>query len=136
MRAFYLIWIDLIVKARSLPANKSNWQFMTLFFMTIIMAVDFLVLMTVFEKFILGFNFYNFEIPMVPQDIGIPISVFILYVGPPLLVNYILIFRNRRYEILLQHYKAQNGKLAVTYIILGLLIPIILLWLGILYKLI
>ncbi len=109
---------------------------MTILFMTIIMAVDFLVLMTVFEKFVLGFSFYNLDIPMLPQALGKPMSVFILYVGPPLFVNYILIFRNRRYEILIRNYKTHNGKLAATFIILGLLIPTMLLWLGIFYNLI
>lgn len=133
MRLYYLIWVDFIIKAKSQPANKNNWQAMTLIFMTVSMAVDFLFIVTIFEKYILGFYFYELKIPAIPQNIGDPLSFTILYVGPPLVVNYILIFRNRRYEKLITKYKYYNGKLVVTYMIFALFIPFIILLLGMIF---
>lgn len=133
MRLYYLIWVDLILKAKSQPANKNNWQFMTLIFMTVPMAVDFLLLMTILENYILGYNFYELQIPVIPREIGDPISFAILYVGPPFAINYMLIFRNRRYEKLIIKYEYHDGKLAVTYIVLALFIPAVALLLGMIY---
>lgn len=127
MRLFYLIWVDIILKARSIPANKNNWQFMTLAYMTIAMASDLLFIILYSEKLI-GHNFYNFKIPLIPPKIGDPITFVILFVGPPLLLNYTLIFRNQRYKTLIRTYKYHEGKLGVTFLLLALFIPIIALW--------
>jgi hypothetical protein len=136
MRLYYLIWVDLILKAKSQPANKHNWQVMTLIFMTVPMAVDFLFFMMILQRGILNFYFYEFQIPLIPQMIADPLSLAILYLGPPLVVNYVLIFRNRRYEKLIKKYKSYNGKLAATTIILALFVPNVALWLGIIYDII
>jgi hypothetical protein len=101
--------------------------------MTISMALDFLFLMTILEKYILKHFFYKLEIPRMPQDIADPLSFVILYVGPPLIVNYLLIFRNRRYEKLIKKYKYRDGKLFVTYLALALFVPVITIWIGIIY---
>jgi hypothetical protein len=133
MRLYYLIWVDLIVKAKSQPANKSNWPLMTMIFMTVTMALDFLILMTILQKDILNYYFYEFEIPVIPQSIADPLGLAVLYIGPPLIINYLLIFRNRRYEKLIKKYKYHDGKVAATAILLGLFVPIIILFVGKMY---
>jgi len=67
MRLYYLIWVDVILKAKSQSANKNKWQVMTMIFMTACMAVDFLFLVTIFEKYIIGHYFYELEIPIIPK---------------------------------------------------------------------
>lgn len=136
MRLYYLIWVDLIIRAKSQPANKNNWQVMTMIFMTLVMAVDFLFIMMILQEVILGYYFYELDIPVIPQEIGNPISFIILFAGPPLVINYLLIFRNRRYRKLIEKYEYHNGKLAVTYILLGLFIPVITLLFGMIYGII
>jgi hypothetical protein len=136
MRLYYLIWVDLIIRAKSQPANKNNWQVMTMIFMTLVMAVDFLFIMVILQEVILGYYFYELDIPVIPREIGNPISFIILFAGPPLVINYLLIFRNRRYEKLIEKYEYHNGKLAVTYILLGLFIPVITLLFGMIYGII
>jgi hypothetical protein len=136
MRLYYLIWVDLIIRAKSQPANKNNWQVMTMIFMTLVMAVDLLFLITILEKYILGYFFYELEIPIIPQEIGDPISFAILFAGPPLVINYLLIFRNRRYEKLIKNYEYNGGKLAVTYLLLGLFIPTITIFIAVIYGLV
>lgn len=136
MRLYYLIWVDFIIRAKSQPANKNNWHVMTLVYMTVIMAADLLFIMLILQEGILGYYFYDLEIAALPQKIGDIISFVILFAGPPLVINYILIFRNRRYEKLIKKYKYHDGKLAVTYMLLGLFVPIIALLLGMMYGII
>jgi hypothetical protein len=133
MRLYYLIWVDCIIRARSQPSNKNNWRGMTMMYMTISMAVDLLFLMTIFEKYILNYFFYEIQIPWLPQSIADPLSFAILYAGPPLIINYVLIFRNRRYEKLIKEYEYHDGKLFVKYIAIALFVPVIVLWAGIFY---
>jgi hypothetical protein len=133
MRFYYLIWVDLIVRAKSRPGNESNWPVMTMVFMTAAMAVDFAFLMTILERYILNYNFYELQIPILPQNIADPLSFVILFAGPPLLINYLLIFRNRRYEKLIEKYEYHDGKLAATAILLGLFIPVVTLFVGMFY---
>jgi len=136
MRLFYSIWVDLIIRAKSQPANKNNWQIMTLLYMTVTMAIDLLFVMIILEEAVLGYYFYDFEIPSIPKEISDAISLVVLFAGPPLVINYMLIFRNRRYEKLIEKYEYHNGKLAATYILLGLFIPVITLFFGMIYGII
>ena len=136
MKLYYLIWVDFIIRAKSQPANQNNWHVMTLVYMTVIMAVDLLFIMMILQEVILGYYFYDLEIAVLPQAIANVLSFVILFAGPPLVINYILIFRNRRYEKLIQKYKHHDGKLALTYMLLGLFVPIIVLMLGMIYGLI
>jgi len=45
-----------------------------------------------------------------------------------------LIFKNRRYEKLIKKYKYHHGKIAITYVLLSLFIPVVILFLGIAFK--
>src|SRR5689334_3140732 len=111
MRLYYLIWVDLIIRAKSRPDNESNWPVMTMIFMTAAMGLDFAFLMTILEHYILKYNFYELHIPSIPKGIADPLSFAILFGGPPLVLNYLLIFRNRRYEKLIEKYEYHDGKL-------------------------
>ena len=133
MNLYYMIWVDFIIRAKSQPANKSNWQLMTFVYMTMIMGLDLLFIMMILQEVILGYYFYDFEIAVLPNKIGDIISFVILFVGPPFVINYLLIFRNRRYEKLVKKYRSHDGKLAVTYMLLGLFVPLVVLLLGMIY---
>lgn len=133
MRLYYLIWVDCLVRLKSQPANKGNWQVLGIIYMTVTMAFDFLFLMIILEEYILGYYFYEFAIPLLPQEIGDPLSFAILYTGPPLVINYMLIFRNRRYVKLIEKYEYHNGRLFVTYMAIALFLPVGVLLLGMIF---
>lgn len=122
MRLYYLIWVDCLLRLKSQPDNKSNWQVLGMIFMTITMAVDFLFIMMILQEVILDYYFYELDIPIIPREIGNPISFIILFAGPPLLINYFLIFRNRRYEKLIEKYKYYEGKLFVAFMAIGVML--------------
>lgn len=127
MNIYYKIWVDCILKAQSIPANKNNWKRFTYGFMTITMAINFACIMSLFQKTI-GVYFYHFEVDVFPgTNLDALVSGFTLFVLPMLLLNYFLIFRNRRYEELLKKYKSYNGKLFFTYFFISLAIPLLVL---------
>jgi len=127
MNIYYKIWVDCISKARSMPANKSNWKRFTLGFMTITMAINFGCIVSL-QRNILENYFYHFEVDFFPgTKLDALISGFVLFVLPNLVLNCFLIFRNNRYEILLKKYKSHNGKLFFLYFYFSLALPLLVL---------
>jgi hypothetical protein len=104
MNIYYKIWVDCIVKARSIPTNKNNWKRFTMALMTAAMAINFAIIMSILQKNILGKYFYHFKVDFFPgTKLDALISGFTLFGLPMLLLNYFLIFRNNRYEELLKN---------------------------------
>lgn len=124
MKLYYLIWVDMIVRAQSQPGNEKNWKVMTMVFMTVPMIIDFLFLMTIIEVYLVKENFYEINIPYLSDTVAEPIGFVVTYILPPLLINYFLIFWKRRYKRLITKYRSYDGKLAMSYIIIGLFVPV------------
>lgn len=125
---YYRIWVDLIIRARSRPANKQNWPRGTMFFMSISMAFNLLLLMVVLQQYVLGYFLYSINLNYLPRQLDYLFNFIILFFMPCIAVNYFFIFRNRRYDKLLKKYPYYNGKLFGTYFVSSMLVPIILVW--------
>ena len=123
---YYRIWVDCILRARSRPANEQNWPKGTMFFMTISMAFNLVLIMIVFQQYVLGYFFYWINADFLPRQINYIFNFIILFLLPCLGLNYFLIFRNKHYEKLLKRYPYYNGKLFLIYFLSSILLPIIL----------
>ncbi len=131
MNLYYKIWVDAIVKMRSLPANKGLWKFYSITFISTAMAVNLALIIALIQRHILRFTFYQIKIDIFPgTKIDALISFFILYFSIPLVINYFLIFKNNRYELLIEKYKSYNGKLCAAYLVISYFLPLILLYLS------
>lgn len=133
MELYYRIWVDCIERARRQPANKENWQIGSMIFMTLPMAFNFILIMTILEKFVLKNYFYKIYFSFLPVRVNNVLSYIFLFILPCVFVNYLLIFRNKRYEKLLKKYPYYNGKLFITYFLISLMLPIGLLLGGIFF---
>ncbi len=133
---YYKIWADCIIRATSIPGNKHNWKLMTMVLMTISMTFNLLLFMTILQKHFLDHYFYKISFSFLPERAENVASGVILFVFPPIIINYLFIFRNNRYKNLIKKYRYHNGRLFITYFISSMLLPIVLLWTGIiLFKL-
>lgn len=131
MSLYYRIWVDGIVKIRSLPKNAGNWKFPIICFMTMSMAMNFMVFVAILERNILHSNFYDLKINIFPgTNLDAFLSFFFMFFLPPLLINYVLIFRKQRYKVLIAKYKFNNGKLFIGYLLGSLILPFFLLLIG------
>jgi hypothetical protein len=133
LRIYYQIWADAIKRARQQPGNRDNWAFMCMFLMSIAMATNLILFMTILQEYILGYYFYQFHIPDMPNFPEKVIRFIILFMLPCLIINYFFIFRNNRYKVFLNKYKFYQGKLFLTYFTISVLLPVILLWIGIIF---
>jgi hypothetical protein len=128
---YYELWVDIIIKMRSRSENRNTWKIYSFIFMNMAMALNLAFVMAIFQRNILGFSFYNIKVDIFKgQNFDAFISFFLLYLLPNLILNYFLIFRNKRYEILTERYKYHEGRLFNRYFIASLSIPILLILIG------
>ena len=135
MKLYYRIWVDCIVKAQSIPANKHNWKWFTIAFMSLAMAINFACIMSILQRNIFGVYFYKIQVDIFPGNkLDALISGLILFVLPSVLINYFLIFKGNRYKLLISNYKSQNGRLFFLYFFTSLALPLLFLFVVLLYK--
>lgn len=127
LRLYYKIWVDCLTRARMQKANRVDWVIGSMCLMSFAMTYNFAFIMSILQRNIFDNFFYWFEISEVPRYVGNVLSFCILFILPVVLLNYLLIIRNKRYEKLLLKYPYYNGKLFITYFLLSTLVPIILL---------
>jgi len=131
MGLYYRIWVDLITRAQDV--NKNNWQSKSMLTMSIAMTFNFVLFMLILQREVLGYFFYELNIPSFTSFENYIFTMLILYILPCVILNYILIFHGKRYEKLLNKYPYYNGKLFLAYFVTSLLLPIVLMWIGILF---
>jgi hypothetical protein len=124
---YYKIWVDGITKLRSIPANKGMWKFYAMVFISMAMAINLALVMAILQRNILKHSFYDVHIDILGiKKLDYFVSFVLLYLLIPLLISYFLIFRNKRYEMLINKYKSYNGKLCVSYLMISYFLPFIL----------
>lgn len=123
---YYKIWVDGIIKLRSIPSNRGIWKFYSMIFISLAMAFNLGIVISLVERNILRHSFFNINL-FENQKANAFFSFFVVFMLTPLLVNYLLIFRKKRYELLITKYRSYNGKLCASYIVISYLLPFILL---------
>ena len=112
MKLFYKIWVDAIEFEKSRPLNNTKWIGFTMSYMTILLGLN---IATIYSfLFLLGLDIAEpvmrtlkfIEIANLRSILWSLIMMFI----PALLINYILIISNKKYEFLLLKYQNQKTK--------------------------
>lgn len=116
MNLYYMILVDGIKRMQSVPANKGTWKPQIMIFTSMAMALNIGMIMSIIQLHILGHTFYDIKFDIFPgEKLNNALSFFILYFLIPVVINYLCILRNNRYEKLLVKYKYYNGKLYMSY---------------------
>lgn len=134
MRIYYKIWVDGILKVRSAKENKNSWKYGLMLLMSVAMGMNIALFMTILQKHILGFYFYELHFSFLPHILSNLFSGIILFLAPPLILNYLFIFYRGRYKELIKKYRSHGGKLFQSYFLVSLFLPIVLLWGVILFQ--
>jgi hypothetical protein len=138
MKLYYMIWVDCLLKLKSLPSNRGIWQFNGYMVMSAIMMLNLMVAVTVIEDYLVKYPFYhNCFGNSLEEGVVSNVKYITLFLGPPLIINYLLIFKDKKYEILFKKYSYQQGKLFIGYALVTVVIPyfIILIFGFVYYKL-
>ena len=127
MNLYYEIWVDCIGRMRTIEANKNNWKIKGLVFITLAMTFNLVFIMSIFQRDVLGFYFFEIDISSFSEFENYIATVLLLYMFPCLILNYLLIFFRKRYVFLQKKYKYRNGKLCAIYYLISFFPPIIFL---------
>ncbi len=114
---YYKIWVDGIRRIQSVPQSKADWKYYTMIFISMAMALQLGLIITLLEMYVFHSNFYRIDINIFPgEKLDYFLAFFILYLLPSLILNYFLIFFNNRYEKILKKYEYKyDGILYVIY---------------------
>jgi hypothetical protein len=128
LKLYYKIWVDALTKLRSRPENAGMWKFYAVVFIAMAQGINLLLISVIAQRYIFKTDILDIKIHFFHNSMldGFS-SFFVLYLSLPLLVDYFLIFRNNRYEILIGQYKTYNGKLAASYMVISYFLPLVLL---------
>lgn len=122
--------MDCINRVRSVEPNNKNWKGKSMLIMLIPMVFNFLTVMVLLQK-LFGYFFYEISFSFLSDEQNYILTVLILYVFPCVCVNYLLIFRRKRYEKLLENYpRSHEGKLVLIYMLTSIFLPITLLFIS------
>jgi hypothetical protein len=108
--------------------GKHSWQEKSLTAMSLAMTLNFALIAAIIQRHVLGKQFLQIRFPQIPLYLSNVLSFVILFVVPSLLLNYLFIFHNTRYEKLIVRYPNYNGGFFTTYFLLSLFVPVVLLW--------
>lgn len=126
---YYRIWVDGIVKFRSNPTERSFWKLSVSIYINTAIAIILIALLSIISKtyfggkHLFGISVSLFQIRRLNLLLGFAIN----YILPLIIINYFLIFRNKRYEKLLLKYQHYQGRLFNWFCFLGISAPPILL---------
>ena len=127
---YYSVWVDCISAGKRQPGN---WTLKSMIFMSAAMVFNFVLFMVILQQGILNFSFYILRIPSLSKETNNVLTLLVLFILPIVIINYLLIFRGKRYKKLLKRYPSRGGKLFITYFVVSLSFPILLLWTAIIF---
>jgi hypothetical protein len=130
MELYYKIWVDAIITERAKKLEGKNWKLYTIIPISLLQGTNlftfFYWMKTIVNRNLpLFFGVDIFNARLINDFISIVLTLFI----PFIILNYLLIFNNDRYEELIAKYKSKREKFYKKYtlVTLGLLIvPIII----------
>lgn len=127
-KIYYTVWVDALVRMRSLPRNTGMWKFYGIVFISTAMALNLLIIVTVCERYLFGSEVFHINIDVFPgRKLDAFVTFFVKYLVWPMICNYVLILRDDRYLMLIDKYTYHDGKYAATYLALSYSLPFVLL---------
>jgi hypothetical protein len=116
---YYKIWTDAITVTKASKAEGKNWKIFTIIPISVLQGINLVTILIWIRAFshrkftvILPVGLFNVK----PADTLI--SIVLTFFLPFLILNYLLVFTNERYNMLLKTYNGRNGKLYFWYIAL------------------
>lgn len=131
MNPYYSVWVDCLIRLKAQPANQKDWPIKAMIVMTAAMTFNWLLIIKVIEFSIIGHPFYQIDFYFLPATINTLLEFSILFIAPSFIINYLLIFRRKRYKELMEKYPYKHGRLFLGYFLGSTTLPIVLMWLTI-----
>ncbi|WP_214073500.1 hypothetical protein [Mucilaginibacter sp. dw_454] len=120
MNIYYRIWASAIAEHREGKSPDGGWKLMPLVAMSVLMGINllalFLLLHALNHSLLILFPVHIFD----TTGYNTGIAVLITYFVPFVILNYLLIFYNNRYEEIVKRYDSKGSKLYRNYALISL----------------
>ena len=121
---YYEIWADAIRATKKMDSDQ--WKVATLIPMSVLQGVNLLAILFLLRG-ILGRQWPLFVPVKIFNDVIMndAVSILLTFIVPFVILNYLLIFSNDRYQRIIRFYKGMNARLYKLYILISLGIIVI-----------
>lgn len=121
---YYEIWADAIRATKKMDSDQ--WKVATLIPMSILHGVNLLAILFLLRA-ILGRQWPLFVPVKIFNDVLLndAVSIVSTFIIPFLILNYLLVFSNDRYQRIIRFHKGMNGRLYKLYILISIGIIVI-----------
>jgi len=127
---YYKIWVDAIIREKAKKAEGRNWKLYTIIPISLLQGINLFTFFYWMKKLVnrnlpLVFGVDIFNARLINVFISIVVTLFI----PFLIFNYLMIFSNDRYKLLIEQNKSQSTACYKKYVLISialLAIPIII----------
>ncbi|MDB5156265.1 MAG: hypothetical protein JWR50_972 [Mucilaginibacter sp.] len=118
---YYKIWADALVQARTKKGRENGWQLMLITAMSILQGINLLAILLLLRLLSGGRYLILFPIHIFGYSgLNTGLSVLITYFIPFVILNYLLVFYNNKYEQIAKTYGDRKGKLYRLYALISL----------------
>jgi hypothetical protein len=121
LTVYYKIWADAITVTKASKSEGKNWKIFTIIPISALQGINLATILI----WIRAFSHRKFTVilpvsifDLIPANTAI--SILLTFFLPFLILNYLLIFNNERYNELTKTYKTRNGHWYLWYIALTL----------------
>jgi len=130
---YFLIWADCLHSLKKIKKNQNDWKIKSLIGMSLALSFNFFVIMLALQSVFFGF-FYETQFAFFSGFENYIATLIVLYFLPSILINWYLVFYKSKFESIIVKYPfIYGGKLFLYYFVLSLLLPVIIVFVGILF---
>lgn len=109
IKIYYLICVDAINKAKIV--SPAGWKFATFMYISAFFSILLISIFSILE------SLFDFSISYSKSLAKIKVEAIYLYFMPSLIINYFLLFYDKKYIKLLETYKPNDGKYFFRFLI-------------------
>lgn len=112
LKIYYLVVVDMIAYLKK--NNVKVWKFGTLMYMSAFLSIFIISISSIIA------SLFNFPINSSRSLVEIKLEAIYLYLIPAIIINYFIIFHNKKYQTLLEKYKSNDEKYILGFILSSL----------------
>jgi hypothetical protein len=132
---YYKIWADAIATCKSNPLLTSDWKIMALLGISIPLALNLMFSMAIFQRNIINYSFYHLNLNIFNSKfLDTTIESLTLFLLPPVLLNYFLMYYNKKYLMVIEKYTSVSKNYFQYYFIIVTFMPLSILIIALIFR--
>lgn len=134
-KIYFKIWADAIVTCKSNPLLSYDWKIMALLTMSFPLMIQLMFFMAILQRSIIKYSFYQLNINIFNSKfLDTTLESFLLFLLPPLLINYFLMYHNNKYLMVIEKYTSVSKNYFQYYFLILTFTPLSILMIALIFR--